>query len=472
MKLALNASLVIGTLIFFAFPSTASAAVTYINPSAKAAGTGATTPALPTGIAADDIIILVATTIAGGTMSITDNGSVASWTAITGTPVDVTGGEKLWVWWGRYSSGSTGPTVTPGGDHSVSATFAFRGAFSNADPIDVSNVGSEATSDTSFSFATAISSTVNDVMAVVVYTSGVDSNTGQGGTTANTSLSSLALRAEYQTNAGGGGGFVLSTGLKAIAGTLGTWTDTMVSATPKAYATFALKPVTVPTLTTQSASGVGGTSATLNGTITDTGGANATARGFAWGTDAALSGGDTATTTESGSFGTGAFTESSLTLVCNTTYYSRAYATNSAGTGVGSISASFTTSACAPPPTVTTNFANPGATTATLYGTKTGGEDATQHGFVWGTNANLSGGDTATTTLGALTSNSSFSSGISGLSTGATYYFRAYATGSTGTGYGIIRNFVTGNTTASRNMRLFEGFTIKLRDGRIILNQQ
>lgn len=131
-----------------------------------------------------------------------------------------------------------------------------------------------------------------------------------------------------------------------------------------------------------------------------------------------------------------------------------------------------TTAAAATAPTVTTNFANPGATTATLYGTKTGGDNATQHGFAYGTNSALSGGDTATTTLGALNSNSSFSSGVGGLSTGATYYFRAYATGGAGTGYGIIRSFVTGNNTASRNMRLFEGFTIKFLNGRIILNQQ
>jgi hypothetical protein len=107
-----------------------------------------------------------------------------------------------------------------------------------------------------------------------------------------------------------------------------------------------------PTVSTQAASGIGQTSATLNGSIDATGGAGATVRGFAWGTNSDLSGGDTATTTDTAGqpFGTGAFTESSLTLTCNTTYYSRAYATNSGGTGYGAISASFTTSACDAPP--------------------------------------------------------------------------------------------------------------------------
>jgi hypothetical protein len=104
-------------------------------------------------------------------------------------------------------------------------------------------------------------------------------------------------------------------------------------------------PVEVPTVTTQSASSVTDTGATLNGNITSTGGEDATVRGFAWGTSATMVG-DTATTTENGTFSTGSFTDSSLTLTCNTTYYSRAYATNSAGTGYGAISSSFTTGAC------------------------------------------------------------------------------------------------------------------------------
>jgi hypothetical protein len=102
-----------------------------------------------------------------------------------------------------------------------------------------------------------------------------------------------------------------------------------------------------PKVTTQSASSVTATTATLNGTITLAPSPTATVRGFAWGTNSLLSGGDTATTTwNTGSFGIGAFTDTTLTFVCNTTYYARAYATNAVGTGLGAISAPFTTSAC------------------------------------------------------------------------------------------------------------------------------
>lgn len=123
-------------------------------------------------------------------------------------------------------------------------------------------------------------------------------------------------------------------------------------------------------------------------------------------------------------------------------------------------------------PTVSTNFASAGFNSATLNGTKTGGDNATQHGFAYGTNSGLSGGDTATSSLGTLSSNSSFFANIGGLSVSTPYYFRAYATNSGGTGYGAIRSFTTGVSTASRNSRLFEGFTIKLIGSKIILYQQ
>ena len=210
--------------------------------SAKAAGTGAVTPALPTGVVADDIVILVATTIAGGSISITANGSIATWTAVTGSPIDVASGEKLYVWWGRYSSGSTGPTVTPGGNHCCAATAAWSGCITTGDPVNNQATGTETTSDTSLSFATGISTSVNDCMVLLASSSGVDSNTAQHSAQANANLSGVVERADYQTNSGGGGGFELVEGGLATAGAIGTWTATLATASPKAYISFALKP--------------------------------------------------------------------------------------------------------------------------------------------------------------------------------------------------------------------------------------
>ncbi|MFA5926665.1 MAG: DUF2341 domain-containing protein, partial [Patescibacteria group bacterium] len=96
---------------------------------------------------------------------------------------------------------------------------------------------------------------------------------------------------------------------------------------------------TTPTVTTQAATTVLQTTIVANGTTTATGGANATVRGFKYG----LTETDTWDSYDSGDFGAEAFTKTITGLTLNTTYYIRAYATNSIGTSYGSY-VSFTTS--------------------------------------------------------------------------------------------------------------------------------
>jgi predicted ribosomally synthesized peptide with SipW-like signal peptide len=209
---------------------------------AKAAGTGAVTPALPAGMAANDICILVATTITGGTVTITATGSIATWTALPGSPIDVALGEKLYVWWGRYSSGATGPTVTPGGNHICAGIAAWYGCLDNASPIDVSATGTEAASDTTFSFATGLTTTADNEMCIVIATTGRDSNNASFSGWADGNLTNITERMDYLTSSGGGGGFGLAEGRLATAGGIGTWTATYAVASTKAYIAFALKP--------------------------------------------------------------------------------------------------------------------------------------------------------------------------------------------------------------------------------------
>lgn len=75
-------------------------------------------------------------------------------------------------------------------------------------------------------------------------------------------------------------------------------------------------------------------SVTLTGHMDDY---DATTRGFAYGTSANLTGSDTSTTTETGSFGDETFTFPLFNLPPDNLYYYRAYATNSVGTGYGNI---------------------------------------------------------------------------------------------------------------------------------------
>jgi len=92
--------------------------------------------------------------------------------------------------------------------------------------------------------------------------------------------------------------------------------------------------VVVPTVVTHDATDIGFTYATLNGEITNTGGANADERGFDWDTD---SGAPYANSwTETDSFGVGSFSHQATGLPQGTTIYFRAKAHNSAGWGYGS----------------------------------------------------------------------------------------------------------------------------------------
>lgn len=217
--------------------------ITFVNVGAEATGTGAVTPALPASMQSNDICVLVATTITAGTVTITATGSITIWTAITGSPVDVTLGEKLYVWWGRWTSGTTGPTVTPGGDHIEAGIGAWRNCLGSGSPIDVSQTGTETVSDTTFSFATSISTTVNGAMCIAICTTGQDIATnGRFTTMTDGSLTSLAERIDYCTSSGSGGGFALDEGYKATTGVVGTWASTLLVASTKAYISFALKP--------------------------------------------------------------------------------------------------------------------------------------------------------------------------------------------------------------------------------------
>ena len=89
-----------------------------------------------------------------------------------------------------------------------------------------------------------------------------------------------------------------------------------------------------PTVTTQSASNVGTTSATGNGNITDVGTTNPTAHGVCWSTTANPTVADSSVDNGPAS-ATGAFTANITGLSPGNTYHVRAYATNNAGTGYG-----------------------------------------------------------------------------------------------------------------------------------------
>lgn len=102
-------------------------------------------------------------------------------------------------------------------------------------------------------------------------------------------------------------------------------------------------PPQLATLTTTAASSITDVSAISGGNISNDGGATITVRGIVWSTSQNPTLASNLGSTNDGS-GTGSFTSNLTGLSASTTYYVRAYATNSAGTAYGN-EVSFTTTA-------------------------------------------------------------------------------------------------------------------------------
>ncbi len=206
-------------------------------------------------------------------------------------------------------------------------------------------------------------------------------------------------------------------------------------------------------VSTSAASLVSTSTVTLNGSIvTQSNLASSTSRGFVYGTSSGIY---TSTSSDTGTYGTGLFSKNLSGLSQNTTYFFKAFALNATSTNYGS-ELTFTTSSDVDPPTVSQLFASAVSyTTATLNSqiTATGGSDATEYGFAYGTSANLSS-VIATSTLGSFSGTGLLEEAISGLSVSTTYYFRSYATNSGGTSYSTIESFITRSYAAPTTIPL------------------
>lgn len=200
----------------------------------------------------------------------------------------------------------------------------------------------------------------------------------------------------------------------------------------------------LPAVTTNAASGITATSATLNSTAAANG--FSTAVSFDYGTaSASYSTIDQPATTGSPVDTTGASTLVVTGLVCNTKYYFRAKGVSSVGSSKGS-ELSFTTSACAP--TVTTGAATSITTGgAVLNSTITANGASTAVTFEYGTTSGSISGSYSTTGLAAtpsaVTTSASATYALSGLTCNTTYYFRAKGVSSGGTVYGNESSFST-----------------------------
>ena len=192
----------------------------------------------------------------------------------------------------------------------------------------------------------------------------------------------------------------------------------------------------VPILTTSDVNNITATTAISGGNITSDGGLIITTRGVCWSMVTNPTINDNKTINDAG---VGSFTSLISGLTVSTTYYLRAYATNSSGTGYGD-EISFSTNKI--PSLTTTAISTITDTTAVSGGTiiSDGGFTITARGVCWSTGTNPTINDSKTINGTGVWG---FTSLITGLTANTAYYVRAYATNSAGTGYGIVRSFKT-----------------------------
>jgi pectin methylesterase-like acyl-CoA thioesterase len=194
---------------------------------------------------------------------------------------------------------------------------------------------------------------------------------------------------------------------------------------------------------TTSASSITATTAVSGGSISADGNSIVTTRGVCWNTTTAptISGGGNYLGSTSNGTGTGSFSSTLIPLSTLTTYYARAYATNDVGTSYGP-EISFTTLAPALATVTTGTVSSITKTSASVSGivVTDGGASVTAYGVCWNTTGSPTIADSYTTDGAGV---SSFTSTLSSLTQGTTYYVSAYATNSVGTAYGTVDTFRT-----------------------------
>ena len=203
----------------------------------------------------------------------------------------------------------------------------------------------------------------------------------------------------------------------------------------------------IPTVNTIAAGNITSISATSGGNITSDGGAVIISRGVCWNTTFDPTILDNKTTNGNGP---GSFTSNLTNLTGNKFYYIRAYATNSVGTAYGNLVIITTIGGI---PVVSTSAVTSITPNSVICGgniINDGGAAITELGVCYSISPNPTINNNKMAMGGS--GKGIFSDTITGLVPNTTYYLRAYATNSIGTGYGNAVSFkkiTEGNETVT-----------------------
>ena len=260
---------------------------TYVAAGPNTWGATSITPALPAGIATNDILLLFVETPNRAVTISNSNGG--TWTEVTNSPqgtgtAGAAAATRLTAFWSRYNGTQGAPTATAtSSDQTIGRITAYRGCVTSGNPWDVTAGSVASTASTSVSIPGA-TTTVPSTLVVAVVANTTDTNTAQTSGWTNSNLTSFAERTDDSNALGGGGGFGVATGGWATAGAYGTTTATLATSSTQGRMSIALKPVTPPGEANNPTPTNGATNVSLTQDLSWTAGRGATSRDVYFGT--------------------------------------------------------------------------------------------------------------------------------------------------------------------------------------------
>ena len=204
-----------------------------------------------------------------------------------------------------------------------------------------------------------------------------------------------------------------------------------------------IKELLPPSIITSDITDISGTSAIVEGNVTNDGGVNITEFGIVYGTSQNPTINDNNKVIGEGKMD--AFACTLTNLQENTAYYARAYAINEIGVGYGE-DKSFTTKEIILPTVITSEVTDISFTSATIGGnvTNDGNASITEYGIVYGASQNPT---ISNNKIQCGSGIGSFTCNITDLQDNLIYYARAYAINSKGIAYGEEKSFRTQEMT-------------------------